>query len=110
MLEHEVDGVDGRPLLRAGPGNQEDIERDAPRLPIDDPPRDLLECLAVRHPLPELGGLRLQLVVGELLEVGLERGDVLRLVAESLQPSPLAEAKGLLESSELLGHRPRVSA
>ena len=34
---------------------------------------ELLERLAVLEPLPELGGLAAQLVVGELLELGLER-------------------------------------
>ena len=45
----------------------------------------------------ELGGLRAQLVVGELLEVGLERRDVRGLLGEPLHAPAFAEAKGLLE-------------
>ena len=70
---------------------------------------DLLERLAVGYTLPELDGLAGELLVGELLELGLERGDVLRLVAEALQAPTFAEAKCLLESVRCC-HRPRVSA
>ena len=42
---------------------------------------ELLERLAVLEPLPELGRLAAQLVVGERLELGLERRDVRGLLA-----------------------------
>src|SRR5205807_80641 len=45
---------------------------------------ELVERLAVLQALPELGGLPGQGLVGELLEVGLEGGDVRRLLLEAL--------------------------
>ena len=45
-----------------------------------------------------------ELGVGELLELGLERADVGRLLGEPLQAPSLAEAKDLFERSELLSH------
>ena len=61
------------------------------------------------QPLPELDGLRTQLVVRERLEVGLERRDVRRLLLEPLQAPPLAEAKDLLEFAEFRrGHLERA--
>ena len=67
---------------------------------------EVLERLAVLQPLPELGRLGAQLVVGELLEVGLERGDVGRLSGQPLDAPALAGAQDLLEPAEILtGHR-----
>ena len=62
--------------------------------------QQLVERLSVREPLPELDRLGTQLLVGERLEVGLERRDVLGLLLEPLQAPPLAEAKDLLELAE----------
>ena len=71
----------------------------------------LLERLAVLEPLLELGGLSAQLVVGQLLEVGLERADVRRLLGEALETASLAHAQDALELPEgLRGHGPRVPA
>ena len=68
---------------------------------------DVLERLAVRDALPELGGLALQLLVGELLELRFERSDVLRLAAQPLEPPALADAQKALEATEIVaGHRP----
>ena len=64
---------------------------------------DLVERLAVLEPLPELGRLAAELVVGELLELGLERADVLRLLGEALAAPSLAEAQDLLETAVLPG-------
>ena len=64
---------------------------------------ELVERLAVREPLAELGRLRAQLVVRERLEVRLERRDVVGLLLEPLQAPPLAEAKDLLELAEVGG-------
>ena len=61
--------------------------------------------LAVLESLAELDRLGAQLVVGQGLEVGLERRDVLRLLLEPLDAPPLAEAQDLLEFPELgCGH------
>ena len=66
---------------------------------------ELLERLAVLEPLLELDGLRCELGVGQLLEVGLERGDVGRLVGEPLDAPAFADPQYLLESTEILtGH------
>ena len=62
---------------------------------------EVVELLAVLEPLPELGGLRAQLVVRERLELGLERRDVRGLLGEPLQAPALAEAQDLLEAAEL---------
>ena len=71
----------------------------------------VLERLAVLEALLELGGLSAELVVGELLEVGLERADVRRLLGEALDAPPLAHAKDALELPEgLRRHGPRVPA
>ena len=64
--------------------------------------------LAVFESLPELRGLRAQLVVVERLEVRLEGADVGGLVGEPLHAPALPEAEDLLERSELR-HRPRVA-
>ena len=54
----------------------------------------------------ELGRLGGELRVGELLEVGLERGDVGRLLGEPLHPPAFADAQDLLEAAEILScHR-----
>ena len=71
---------------------------------------DVLERLAVRDALPELGGLALQLLVGELLELGLERADVLRLMRSRLsrRPSPTRRKRSNPPKSSP-GIVPRVS-
>ena len=61
--------------------------------------RRSLELLAVLEPLPELDRLPAQLLVRELLELGLEGRDVGGLLREPLHPPALAEAKGLLEAA-----------
>ena len=53
----------------------------------------VLERLAVLEALLELGGLAAELVVRQLLEVGLERADVRRLLGEALEAAPLAHAE-----------------
>ena len=53
---------------------------------------EVLQLLPVLEPLPELGRLAAELVVGELLELGLEREDVLRLLGDALQPAAFAYA------------------
>ena len=54
----------------------------------------------------ELDRLRAQLVVGERLEVRLERGDVRGLLLQPLDAAAFAEAKDLLEAAEdLAGHQ-----
>ena len=65
----------------------------------------ILELLAALEPLAELDGLALQLGVGELLELRLERGDVGGLLLQPLHAPSLAEAKGLLERVDRRGHR-----
>src|SRR6188508_2743452 len=72
---------------------------------------DVLERLTVLEPLPELGGLAAELVIGQLLEVGLERADVRGLLGEALDPAPLAHAQDLLELPKRGGgHGSRVPA
>ena len=83
------------PLLRLTPARLPDCRE---RLE-----EELLERFSVRQPLPELGGLREELCVGERLEVRLERGDIDRLLLEPLHASPLAQAKDLLELAEIGG-------
>ena len=65
---------------------------------------ELAHRLAVLDPLPELDRLARELGIGELLELGLERADVGRLLGEPLQAPSLAEAKDLFQRSELLSH------
>ena len=60
----------------------------------------ILERLAVLEALLELRGLPAQLVVGQLLEVGLERADVRGLLGEALDAPPFAHAKDALELPE----------
>src|SRR4026207_902280 len=72
---------------------------------------DVLERLTVLEPLLELGGLAAELVIGQLLEVGLERADVRGLLGEALDPAPLAHAQDLLELPKRGGgHGSRVPA
>ena len=61
--------------------------------------KELLEGLAVLEPLPELHRLGPELVVGERLELGLDRGDVGRLLGQPLHAAALADAKDFLEVS-----------
>ena len=71
----------------------------------------VLERLAVLEALLELCSLPAELVVGELLEVGLERADVRGLLGEALDATPLAHPKDALELPEgLRSHGPRVPA
>ena len=75
---------------------------------------ELLERLAVGHALLELGGLAAQLLVGELLEVGLERRDVGGLGGQALEAPSFAQAKDLFERcrnrrwASFLGYRLRA--
>ena len=66
---------------------------------------DLLERLAVFDALTELDRLRGELGVAQLLEVGLERRDVRRLLREPLRAASLAQAKDLLESTVVVRHQ-----
>src|SRR3954447_4512794 len=102
-------------LVQDDPAHQLHVEHPLIRLPQarlahgrERLEQELLERLAVLEPLPELRGLAAQLVVGERLEVGLERGDVGGLVGEPLHPATLADAENSFERAELLGHGPRV--
>ncbi len=52
-------------------------------------------------PLPELGRLAGELGVGELLELGLERADVGRLLGEPLETPAFADAQDFFEVAEL---------
>ena len=67
--------------------------------------KQLLERRAVLEPLLELGRLRLELGVRELLELGLEREDVLGLVADPLEAPALAGAQNFLEGAKGGRHR-----
>ena len=64
---------------------------------------ELVEVLAVLDPLLELDRLRGELGVGQLLEVGLERADVLRLLQQALAAPALAEAEDLFEADRAAG-------
>ena len=61
----------------------------------------VVDRLAVVDPLPELRRLAGELGIGQRLEIGLERGDVVSLVAEALEPPAFAEAKGFFDVREL---------
>ena len=61
---------------------------------------EVFERLPVLEPLLELGGLPAELVVGERLEVGLERADVRGLLGKALDAAPLADAQDALELAE----------
>ena len=65
----------------------------------------VVEALAVLEPLTEVRRLALKVGDGELLELGLERGDVRRLLLEPLEPAALADAEDLLEVADLHGSR-----
>ncbi len=64
----------------------------------------LVERLAVLDALLELDRLGGEVGVGELLEVGLERADVHRLLGKPLEPPAFADAENLFELSERLCH------
>ena len=94
-------------LVEHDPAHQLDVEEPLTRLALarlaDRRERlveDVVERLAVRNPLPELGALGVELRVAQRLEVGLERGDVRGLLGQPLQPLALAQAKDLLEAAE----------
>ena len=94
-------------LVEHDPAHQLDVEQPLPRLALarlaDGGERleeDVLELLAVLEPLLELRGLREQVGVAQRLEVGLERGDVRRLLGEALDAPTLADAEHLLEAAE----------
>ncbi len=65
----------------------------------------LLERRAVLEPLLELRRLPLELGIRELLELGLEREDVLGLVADPLEAPALAGAQNFLEGAQSGRHR-----
>src|SRR5439155_863502 len=64
----------------------------------------LLERLAVFVALFELVGLGGELLVGELLEVGLERRDVFRLRLQALEAPAFTEPEDFFEAAEILWH------
>ena len=71
---------------------------------------ELVERLAVLEPFAEPSGGASQLLVGERLQLGLERGDVRRLLREPLQPAPFADAENFLELAHAGSrHRHRVA-
>ena len=71
----------------------------------------VLERLAVLEALLELGGLPAELVVRELLEVGLERPDVRGLLGEPLETASFTETQELLETTVAVAwHGLRVPA
>jgi hypothetical protein len=63
----------------------------------------VVEALSVLEPLPEVGGLALKVGGGELLELGLEGGDVRRLLLKPLDAAALADAEHLFEIPDLHG-------
>src|SRR3989442_3731757 len=67
---------------------------------------ELLQGFPLLEPLLELRRLGPELLVGESLELGLDRRDVGRLLGEPLHAAALADAEDLLEGAELLGHGP----
>ena len=103
-------------LVERDPAHQLDVEEALPGLPLarlahgsERLVEDVVERLAVRDPLLELGGLREQLGVGQILEIGLERGDVRGLLRKALEAAALAETEDLLEPAEARGgHGQRV--
>src|SRR5436190_11166904 len=64
----------------------------------------LLERLAVLVPLLELGRLGSELLVAQLLEIGLEGRDVLGLGLEALEAPPLAHPQDFFEAADILCH------
>src|SRR5579862_4717438 len=83
-----------------------DAERALERLPhggegLED---EVVEGLAVLEPLAELHRLGGELLVGQRLELGLERADVGRLLGEPLETPAFTGAEDLFERAELLGH------
>ena len=66
---------------------------------------EVVEALAVLEPLPELRRLALELGGGQLLELGLERGDVRGLLLKPLEAAALADAENLFEVADLHGSR-----
>src|SRR5207342_3544682 len=64
----------------------------------------VLERFAVLVALPKLGGLAAEVVVGELFELGLERGDVGGLIGQRPQPTTFACSEALLERTVALRH------
>src|SRR5947208_11281784 len=58
---------------------------------------ELLERFAVLEPLSEFHGLVPELVVRQLLELGLDRGDVGSLLGEPLHAAALADPEDLFE-------------
>ena len=91
----DVEGPLAEPALRSLAHGCEGLEE------------DLLERLAVLDALLELGRLAAQVVVRELLEVGLQARDVLSLAAQALETPAFADAQDLFEPSVgVAGHRP----
>ena len=106
------------PLMEDDPAHHLDVEhallRLAParlarrRVGLEE---ELVERLPVLEPLTQPRGRSAQLLVGELLDVRLQRGDVIRLLGEPLHAAAFAEAEYLFELSEAgAGHGHRVAA
>ena len=102
-------------LVEDDAAHQLDIEDALPRLALagladgcEGLEEHVFERLAVLVPLAELGGLAAELVIGERLEPGLERGDVGGLVPEGLEPASFAGAENLFECAVILRHGYRV--
>src|SRR5918995_295066 len=98
-------------LVQGDAAHQLDVEEsDADRAPEGLPDRrkgleeELLERLSALQALLELPGLAGERLVGELLELGLERPDVGGLIGQPLEAPSFAEAEDLLEGTQVLGH------
>src|SRR5205823_3955670 len=65
---------------------------------------ELFQRLTVLIPLLELDRLGGELFVAQLLELGLEAGDVLSLGLEALEAPALAHPQDLFEAAEILCH------
>ena len=94
-------------LVERDPAHQLDVEEALPGLPLarlahgsERLVEDVVERLAVRDPLLELGGLREQLGVVQIHEIGLERGDVCGLLRKALEAASLTETQDLLEPAK----------
>jgi len=117
-----LDGDEGLPLAGLHLGDVALVEGDAAHeLDVEEADADralerlangrvrledqIFERLAVLQPELELDGLRTELVVRQLLELGLEGAYVRRLLLQALETAPLADAKESLEASvTVAGH------
>ena len=98
-------------LVEGDAAHQLDVEEANPDRALEGLPdgregleEQLLERLALLQALLELRGLAGQLLVGERLELGLERADVGGLLGQPFEAAALAEAEDLLEGTHALGH------